>query len=70
MSMCGEIENCEHEAQQLKQKFYELSFKSETMDRKEREEKLEEVRNSLLDTTHRLNMLLEVVNSHEGGRHA
>lgn len=69
MSMCGEIENCEHEAQQLKQKFFELAFKSENMDRKEREKKLEEVRNKLLDINHRLNMLLEAVNIHEGGRH-
>ncbi|AYP28054.1 hypothetical protein [Lentibacter phage vB_LenP_ICBM3] len=69
MSMCGEIENCEHEMQQLKQKFFELSFKSETMDRKEREGKLEEVRLKLLDTSHRLNMLLEAVNRHEGGPH-
>ena len=69
MSMCGEIENCQHEIEKLKESFFTLSFKSETMDRKDREEKLEEVRNSLLDTTHRLNMLLEVANSHEGGRH-
>lgn len=69
MSMCGEIENCEHEMQQLKQKFFDLSFKSEAMDRKEREDKLEEVRLKLLDTSHRLNMLLEAVNRHEGGHH-
>ena len=69
MSMCGEIENCEHEMQKLKQKFFDLSFKSEAMDRKEREDKLEEVRLKLLDTSHRLNMLLEAVNGHEGGHH-
>ena len=69
MSMCGEIENCEHEMQQLKQKFFDLSFKSEALDMKERGDKLEEVRLKLLDTSHRLDMLLEVVNRHEGGHH-
>ena len=69
MSMCGEIENCEHEMQQLKQKFFDLSFKSEAMDRKEREDKLEEIRIKMLDTTHRLNTILEAVNRHEGGRY-
>ena len=69
MSMCGEIENCQHEIEKLKESFFTLSFRSETMDRKEREDKLEDVRTKLLDVTHRLNMLLEAVNRHEGGQH-
>ncbi|AFM54609.1 hypothetical protein P12053L_04 [Celeribacter phage P12053L] len=67
--MCGEIENCQNEIEKLKESFFTLSFRSETMDRKEREDKLEDVRNKLLDVTHRLNMLLEAANRHEGVRH-
>ena len=69
MSMCGEIENCQHEIEKLKESFFTLSFRSKNLDRKEREDKLEDVRTKLLDVTHRFNMLLEAANRNEGGHH-
>ena len=70
MSMHGEIENIENAIKSLRDKEFNIQFKSSGLTDKERLTIVNTIREEILEETVRLNKILELVNKAEGSHRA